>query len=323
MVIKNYDGQINECIELWNKSVESGEVVFKPLDKDSFNYLFLKERNYTVINFVGEEDGKVIAFGSANFGSDPSKPTVAYITYIGVLKEYRGQGKAKEMLAALEAKLQELKPELEKIELVFYNPCQLSWFIPGKAPHDHAGTPGVDMDSDAYKFFGKMGYEQYSIQNTYYLELKDYTYPDAIVERLEKLKESDIEVCYFDKDRHHGFPEFFDNIKNEGWRRAVLSRLDEDIVISAHNGMVTGYTGPLAVSPTGRGTFCGIGVHTEYRKHGIGKALFAALCKGLSEKGATFMSLFTGDTNPARYIYEGAGFKICRSFATMRKTLNK
>ena len=217
MVIKNYDGQINECIELWNKSVESGEVVFKPLDKDSFNYLFLKERNYTVINLVGEEDGKVIAFGSANFGSDPSKTTVAYITYIGVLKEYRGQGKAKEMLAALEAKLQELKPDLEKIELVFYNPCQLSWFIPGKAPHDHAGTPGVDMDSDAYKFFGKMGYEQYSIQNTYYLELKDYTYPDAIVERLEKLKEADIEVCFFDKDRHHGFPEFFDNFCSGIW----------------------------------------------------------------------------------------------------------
>ena len=33
------------------------------------------------------------------------------------------------------------------------------------------------------------------------------------------------------------------------------------------------------------------------------------------------MSLYTGDSNPARYIYEAAGFTIVRSFMDMRKTL--
>jgi len=177
----------------------------------------------------------------------------------------------------------------------------------------------VDMKSSAYPFFAKHGYADYAIQNAYYLPLEKYEYPADILARLNKLKDSEIEICYFDKEKHYGFSEFFDNIKNEGWRKQVLSQLDKDIVIASHNGKVVGYTGPLTVSAEGRGMFCGIGVHTEYRQHGIGKILFASLCKGLSEKGASYMSLFTGTTNPARNIYEGAGFGIVRTFADMRK----
>ena len=39
----------------------------------------------------------------------------------------------------------------------------------------------------------------------------------------------------------------------------------------------------------------------------------------LKEQGASFMSLYTGEDNPARNIYEAAGFKIVRSWADMRK----
>lgn len=34
------------------------------------------------------------------------------------------------------------------------------------------------------------------------------------------------------------------------------------------------------------------------------------------------MSLYTGDTNPARHIYESSGFKIVRTWANMRKEIN-
>ena len=44
---------------------------------------------------------------------------------------------------------------------------------------------------------------------------------------------------------------------------------------------------------------------------------------GLKERGARFMSLFTGETNRARSIYESAGFRIVKSWACMRKTYDK
>ncbi len=308
-----------DCIAIWNSYANGEDTVFKPLDEASFNEMFVKEHSYVTVSDVKTDENGVLGFGFANYAGVGSN--VAYITYIGVRKDSTEKGVGSAILAALEEKLVRENPALEKIELVFYNPCQISWYIPNAAPHDHPGAPGVDMATKAYKFFANRGYADYAIQNGYYLNLSDYSYPTDVVERMEKLKEKGIEICYYDNDRNYGFPEFFDNIKNEGWRKSVLARLDEDIVIASDGGKVVGYTGPLSVSKEGRGMFCGIGVHTEYRQHGIGKLLFASLCKGLSEKGAGYMSLFTGTTNPARKIYEGAGFNIVRTFADMRKVI--
>lgn len=309
---------IKECVDIWNSYVETKDVVFKPITEERFEKLFLGEKSYEQV-LVGIRDDKgIAAYGFANFVKGA---IVAYITYIGVRKDCTRKGLGKAVLLSLEEKLQAANPLLEKMELVFYNPCQLSWFIPGAAPHDHPGVPGVDMNSAAYSFFAKNGYVDYAIQNAYYLPLEKYEYPADIAARIKALKEKGIDICYYDNEKNFGFPEFFDNIKNEGWRKQVLSQLDKDIVIASDGGKVVGYTGPLTVSKEGRGMFCGIGVHTEYRQYGIGKLLFASLCKGLSEKGAGYMSLFTGTTNPARKIYEGAGFGIVRTFADMRKVL--
>lgn len=311
---------LEQCVEIWNSYANGVDTVFKPMTADKFTKMFIVEHSFKTVSATESDNNGVVGFGYANYAGEGA--AVAYITYIGVRKDSTRKGVGTRILEALEEKLRTENPSLEKIELVFYNPCQLGWFIPNFAPHDHPGTPGVDMESAAYKFFAKHGYVDYAIQNAYYLNLDNYNYPDDVVERIEKLKEKGIDICYYDNDKNFGFSEFFDNIKNEGWRNAVMSRLDEDIVIASDNGKVVGYTGPLSLSPEGRGMFCGIGVHTEYRQHGIGKLLFASLCKGLSEKGAQYMSLFTGTTNPARKIYEGAGFSIVRTFADMRKVLN-
>jgi len=318
MKFTDFENSVKECVDIWNSYVNDGDVVFKPLDEEKFTKLFLEPTGYEKVSALIKDETGVLGFGFANYAKGGIG---AYISYIGVRKDSVRKGIGSRVLKSLEEALVEENPALEKIELVFFNPCQLPWFIPSVAPHDHPGTPGVDMKSSAYPFFAKHGYVDYAIQNAYYLPLEKYEYPEDIVKRIDGLKEKDIEICYYDNDRHYGFPEFFDNIKNEGWRKQVLSQLDKDIVIAAHNGKVVGYTGPLTVSPEGRGMFCGIGVHTEYRQHGIGKILFASLCKGLSEKGACYMSLFTGTTNPARNIYEGAGFNIVRTFADMRKVL--
>ncbi len=311
---------VSDCVAIWNSYANGVDTVFKPMTEEKFSQMFVAEHGYITVSAYESDESGVIGFGYANYANKGC--TVAYITYIGVRKDAVRKGVGTRVLAALESELRQANPSLEKIELVFYNPCQLAWFIPGEAPHDHPGAPGVDMESAGYKFFAKHGYVDYAIQNAYYLNLDNYNYPADIIERMEKLKEKGIDICYYDNDKNYGFSEFFDNIKNEGWRNAVMSRLDEDIVIASDGGKVVGYTGPLSLSREGRGMFCGIGVHTEYRQHGIGKLLFASLCKGLSEKGAQYMSLFTGTTNPARKIYEGAGFNIVRTFADMRKVLN-
>ena len=55
------------------------------------------------------------------------------------------------------------------------------------------------------------------------------------------------------------------------------------------------------------------------RGNGAGKVLFGRLCTGLRDLGAKYMTLFTGETNPARNIYEAQGFKIVRTWADMHK----
>ena len=315
MTISTYRNEAESCVSLFNLLTQNGDTLFKPLTVSSFERLFLDPAICPAV-FVGYEGDRLIAFGAGNCTGE-----TGYITYIGVLPGYRRSGCGRMIAETLEAALADTHPEMKKIELVFYNPTELPWFIPGHAPHDHAGEPGVDMSTPAYPFFSSLGYRAWTVQNTYYLPLADYRCPDEMAGRLARLKENGIEITRYDRNIHHGFSELFDNIGNEGWRKRVMSRLDEDIVVAVRNGQVIGYTGPLSVSKEGRGLFCGIAVRTEYRHHGIGKALFAGLCAGLSEKGASFMSLFTGDNNPARYVYESAGFTIVRSFATMRKII--
>lgn len=315
MTIREYRNEAEACVSIFNLLAEKGDTLFKPITSSDFERLFFEPGIGPAV-FVGYEGDRVIAFGAGNCAGE-----IGYITYIGVLPECQRKGYGKAIAERLENALSDAHPELKKIELVFYNPTELPWIIPGHAPHDHAGEPGIDMSTAAYPFFESLDYRSWTVQNTYYLPLSEYRTPDEMARRLEKLRENGIEITYYDKSRHSGFSELFDNIGNEGWRRRVMARLDEDIVVAVKDGQVIGYTGPLSVSKEGRGLFCGIAVRTEYRHHGIGKALFAGLCKGLSEKGASFMSLFTGDNNPARYVYESAGFRIVRSFATMRKII--
>ena len=142
-----------------------------------------------------------------------------------------------------------------------------------------------------------------------------------------RLSSEGIELTLYDPALHHGLPELFDNIRNPGWKAHVLAHLDLPIVVAVDTnaqGLVVGYTGPLSVvgSP-GRGNFCGIGVHTDYRGRGIGKPVFCEMCARHRDGGADFMSLYTGEDNPARRIYEAAGFSVVRRFADMRKVLEK
>ena len=307
---------IGSCVEIFNSFINSGEVIFKPLTNAKAEKLFFSQE-YNSIGVYKEKDGELIGFA---FGTVCEK--TLYVSYIGVKTEHRRKGIGMELYLELEQEAFLENPLIEKIDCMFYNPCSLPWIIPNHLPHEHAGVPGVDMECDAYGFFKSLGFEDYADQRAYYMPLKNFELPHDVEEKKERLKKQGIEICYFNEDKHFGFSQLFDNLKNEGWRKGVMSNLDKKIVVAVKDGRIIGYTGPLIVSSEGRGTFCGVGVHTDFRSFGIGKVIFSTLCHGLKEMGAEYISLFTGETNPAKFMYESIGFELVRKFSCMRKMLN-
>ncbi len=281
--------------------------------------------------FTGEDR---VAFGAYAHGrlvgiaagSVVAERKAGFLSYVCVAPDCRHAGLATNLCDALEAELAS-RPEVEKLEAVFYNPVQLPWYIPNGSGDWHPCLPGVDKASALYLFLKNRGWRDYAYQNCYYRRMSDYTDKPTIAATRERLLSEGIELTLYDPDKHHGLPELFDNINNPGWKAHVLAHLDLPIVVAVDvnaDGLVVGYTGPLSVSGTpGRGNFCGIGVRTEYRGRGIGKPVFCEMCARHRDGGADFMSLYTGEDNPARNIYESAGFRIVRSFADMRKVLKK
>ncbi len=302
---------LSQCLGIFNDNTQN--TIFKPLCESEFDKLFLS-KSYFSNGVVCENDNGVVGFAFGTILGD-----VGYISYVGVNEKYRRKGIGKKLVLELEKKLR-LK-NVKRFDCMFYNPCQLEWIIPQNYPHCHPGVPGVHMKSDAYPFFKTMGYEDYAIQYAYYMPLSSFEEGNNVAERKARLKSDGIEICYFDPDKHFGFSELFDNINNEGWRKSVMSRLDEPIVVAVLNDKVIGYTGPLALAEDKRGMFCGVGVHTDYRSCGVGKAIFSTLCRGLKEMGGEYMSLFTGSNNLARFMYESIGFKKVADFSCMRKIL--
>ncbi len=313
---------IKEVVNLWNTEREKGRFIHKDLKEEEFINKFIKEDGLKKVSLVYKVDDKIVGFGN---GCCKENTDTAYLTFVLVDSEYTRKGIGKSIVNALEGELKK-NNELKKIDLIFFNPINLEWIVPNTVYHDHPNAPGVDVSSEAYIFFKNMGYRDIVNQNSYYRKLEDFEYTDKIKNKLEELKNNDIEIVYYDKDKHYGFDELFEDLDNPLWKEIITENLNREsgidpVLIVEHKGKVCGFTGPLTVQDSKRGSFCGIGIHSEYRKHGAGKVLFSALCKGLKDQGAEYMTLFTGENNPARNIYESANFKIVRTWADMRKEI--
>lgn len=59
----------------------------------------------------------------------------------------------------------------------------------------------------------------------------------------------------------------------------------------------------------------------NYGGSGIGTTMFFMLMKSFKEIGAKFSSLFTGEENPAKKMYDRAGFNVVKTWAVMRKEI--
>ena len=316
---------IDACVTLWN-ACRAGcpPVHYVPMTPDGFTALFLRDApDRVVINLVALRDREVIGFASGTVRSGGEQ---GYVTVVMVREGDRRCGVGTQLLAELEARLTACGQPIDRYEVMFFNPVNIPWIVPGTEGHDHPNAPGVDVSCDGYLFLKNRGYRDIAYQNSYYLPLPDYRYPADIESSIAALARDGIRIVRYDPHRHSGLSELFDDLGNEEWRRIIEANFAPDgpsdpVLIVEDGDRACGFTGPTRVQPSGRGYFAGIGVHSDYRGRGAGTTLFAALCMELKQIGASFMTLFTGETNPARNIYQAAGFRIVRTWADMRKVL--
>lgn len=257
-------------------------------------------------------------------GAEGLERECGYLTFLCVHPAYRRRGIGNELVARLEHIFAAV-PGIRRAEAIFHAPVHLPWYIPGANGDWHPCLPGVDTLSPLYSLLRRRGWTDLVVQNAYHQRLAGYTDPSALAVRRATLLSEGIELTLYDSDRHRGLAELFENIRNPGWAAEVLAHTDRPIVVAVDHGaneLIVSYTGPLSVSgQPSRGNFCGIGTRTDYRGRGIGKLVFCEMCRRHAEGGADFMSLYTGENNPARHIYEAAGFQVVRRFADMRKEL--
>ena len=301
-----------------------------PVSRETVAYWFTGAGRHTLLALDDERPVGMIS------GTEDANRRCGYLSFLYVSPARRGQGLGTRLMQVWEDEMSACA-DVDKLEAVFYCPVHLPWYIPNQAePGEvpdasrldwHPCVPGVDVASGLYRMLKNRGYRDFAIQNAYHQKLAGYVDPPALARTRERLLSEGIELTMYDETRHRGLAELFDNIKNPGWKAQVMAHTDRLIVVAVdHNAdeLVVSYTGPLSVDGTpGRGNFCGIGTRTEYRGRGIGKLVFCEMCRRHAAAGAEFMTLYTGENNPARNIYEAAGFRIARTFADMRKELKK
>ncbi len=333
--VRAKDADAKALCTFWNRFAEV-EIPHKKLSEQAFFALWMEDSGEVKKRtFLALEDDEIIGFAN---GCHRSGKAIAYITFVCVAPEHRRKRIGARLLMLLENALTECADTvLTGFEVTFFNPINLEWCIPNTPRHDHPNAPGVDMKSDGYIFLKNLGYRDIVYQNSYYQPLAAFAFSDVIKEKMAWQKDNNLGICYYDPQKHYGMEELMENLGSEDWSNQILGNLAKEQpypVLIAYSSRkedldeqgrakAVGFTGPLYAQESGRGYFAGIGVHSEYRKYGLGKVLFSGLCSSLKELGAQYMTLFTGENNPARNIYESAGFKIVRSWSDMRRLLTQ
>lgn len=316
--------KLNHCeklLELFNKATKRNDFIYEPLTIKQFKEKFyLNSAAYEIQTFVALNDQEPIGFSSGVFDLKTNK---AYITMVLMEEAYSRLGYGKQLLHRLEIKLLEKPLQQRKIEIVFFNPVNLSWQIPNTDAL-HPNAPGIDQESIGYLFFKAQGYMDFAVQNVYYKDIRTYEYTKAILNLNDTLSQKGFAFDYFKVDKDHGLVEMLNNLGSPVWLDTILEHIeskgiDNTLLVPTINNLVVGFTGPLRVEKSMRGYFAGIGVHSDYRGHGLAKVLFSKLIMHLKQMGAHYMTLFTGENNPARRMYENEGFEIVRTFIDLRK----
>lgn len=290
----------------------------KALDELIFNHPYFSNEHA----FVYKEDGEVHAFICGCTGDDiPRGDERGYFTCMLADEEYDTRETMKALFDALEDSFRAAGKKYSAV--TFFNPMRLPWVIPGTSGFEHNNMPGIGTDLPLHDWMIEYGYKEPTRECAMFRDLADFTVPAEIEALAEKAAGEGYTIALYDAEKHIGLMEMLLALDNPDWinqiTKAVQNKMTLPVALAGN--VVAGFAGPVYPEPTGRGYFAGIGIAPKYQRHGLGTLLFYRLCEAEKKAGARYMSLFTGETNHARKIYEGAGFKVVRTFGVLIKEL--
>lgn len=321
-MIRNYRETDSSAIyELWQEVATA--MGYAPLTREKLDELLLKHPDFsTEHTFVLEQAGAVSGFVNGCTGDHIPKGDVrGYVTCLLLKPSVDTMEHTQELLSALEQSFRDRGRKYSAV--TFFNPIRLPWIIPGTEQHQHNNAPGVATDLMLNGRMQSLGYREATRECAMYRSLADFSMPSEILEKQEKMATQGYTVAQYDPARHLGLEEMLAALENPLWCQEIseAGKTGMRLLVGLCGNTCAGFTGPIYPEESGRGYFAGIGVAPAYGRHGLGKLLFYRLLQEEKEAGAAYMSLFTGETNPAKNIYEAAGFRTVRTFSVMLKEL--
>lgn len=318
---KYFDG----LLKLWNDEAKI-RGFYKPFTAEDFRNHLINHPDFAdSSSFIALDGDEVVGFicGIVKKSdlTDLSKP--GYLTTILVKSTHRKQGIGSKLLEMCEIDLK--RKGRKAIRVVFLSNMNWPWYIPETDFHDHPGAPAVPINTPEYFFLLHHQFDVQGFCDAFHLPLDKYETPQDAFDKMKVNAEKGFRIELYDPNIHYGLEEFYVNIQNEGFERAIRSNLAKEkpnpFLVVSQEGKVVGWTGAMYTEPSGRAHFDGIITDPTVRGVGLGKALFCTLCQYSKEHGSKFMTFFTGLDNLARNIYLYAGFKIVQTFAIMKKEL--
>lgn len=315
----------NDCqavVELWNK--EAPKYLYKPLSEAQFVATFIDHEHVdSACLFVAhDEQQQLIGFAAGITSSTiPLGDVAGYITTV-IMQEGSTDEQYDALIDALEQRFKDTHKK--QSDVLFFNPVKLVWNIPSALEHEHNNAPGISKKMPLYSHLIRRGYIDRATQCGMYLPLKTYEIPDKVLTKEAKAKAIGYNVTMYDPTLHHGIHELVEALDNALWKQEIPYHAEkgDPIVIAEKDGLVIGFAGPVIRQENGRAFFCGIGVHPEHEGNGLGTVLFYRLLAAFKLAKCDYVSLFTGETNPAINIYLKAGFTIEHTFSILRRELD-
>jgi ribosomal protein S18 acetylase RimI-like enzyme len=303
MMIVSYTLNYQESLYKYYQKCVDENPIFVMLEKDIFNQMMQQS-----LSFLSVDQDQVDGFLMTH-----QKQNETYITM------FFGDNIIQSNL--MNALVDHLKNTgCKTIWVHFFNPISLSWYP--KEGIIHPCYQGEVMGSKMHKSYLNWGFQEHSIQDTFYLKLDNYQQDETVTRLLLEHHLEKITYQIYDRNIHKGLHQFLEDIKALHWKETLLNNDQSEkplpLLVALDNNVVIGFAGPLKVEDSGRGYFAGIGILDSYRNKKIGKVLFHKLVIQLRHMNASYMTLFTGRENKARHIYMGAGFEILKSFVTLK-----
>lgn len=321
-MIRNYlPTDAPALLAIWNTAgVKAG---YAPLKEEKFQALLLAHPDFSEqFTFLLEEDGEVLGFINGCTGSHiPRGDVRGYVSCLLLTEAADTDENAALLLTALEDAFR--RAGRIHSAVTFFNPIRLPWIIPGTVDHQHNNAPGVATDLPLHGRMLAQGYKEVTRECAMYLDLTAYEPPGWVEEKAARMADKGYTVARYDPAVHVGLEEMVAALENPMWSAEIpaAGKSGMDLLVGLSGNVCAGFTGPVYPEDTGRGYFAGIGVAPRYERNGLGTLLFYRLLQREKEVGSQYMSLFTGETNHAKQIYLGAGFRIVRTFGVMLKGL--